>query len=163
MSQPQGEGAKGYGNIYTPHAGSMIINVQRESGLANRTMVLSPRQVRLLRLATSRYGLALALAVVGSWAYFAFEAARVPVLQNRIESMEDDAARLDTLQHTVVELQKRYEQVQRMLGASPTPATPAPATTTAAAPVTAPARGAVPAAPAARPADSTDTPAESGN
>ena len=40
---------KGYGNIYTPHAGSMIIQVQREGGLANRTIVLSPRRVRLRR------------------------------------------------------------------------------------------------------------------
>ena len=121
--------AKGYGNIYTPHAGSMIINVQRESGLQNRTLVLTPRQVKLLRLLTSRYGLVIVGVVALSWAFFAVQAARVPLLKSRIAHMEKDAARLDTLQHTVVELQKRYEQVQRMLGAAPTPAA-APAATT---------------------------------
>ena len=48
----------GYGNIYTPHAGSMIIQVQRETGLANRTIVISERQVALLRIVGSRVGLA---------------------------------------------------------------------------------------------------------
>ena len=126
--------AKGYGNIYTPHAGSMIINVQRESGLQNRTLVLTPRQVKLLRLLTSRYGLVIVGVVALSWAFFAVQAARVPLLKSRIAHMEKDAARLDTLQHTVVELQKRYEQVQRMLGAAPTPAAAPAATTPPAAP-----------------------------
>jgi hypothetical protein len=119
VSEQRRQSGKGYGNIYTPHAGSMIIQVQRESGLQNRTLVLSPRQVRLLRLATSRYGLIAATLIVGSWAFFAVQAARVPLLRNRIVSMEQDAAKLDTLQHTVVELQRRYEQVQRMMGVAP--------------------------------------------
>ena len=72
--------AKGYGNIYTPHAGSMIINVQRESGLQNRTLVLTPRQVKLLRLLTSRYGLVIVGVVELSWAFFAVQDARVPLL-----------------------------------------------------------------------------------
>ena len=126
--------AKGYGNIYTPHAGSMIINVQRESGLQNRTLVLTPRQVKLLRLLTSRSGLVIGGVVALSWAFFAVQAARVPLLKSRIAHMEKDAARLHTLQHTVVELQKRYEQVQRMLGAAPTPAAAPAATTPPAAP-----------------------------
>ena len=53
MTTPEREkdaGRRGYGNIYTPHAGAMIIHVQRESGLANRMIILSPRQVRLLRI-----------------------------------------------------------------------------------------------------------------
>ena len=119
MSEQRRQSGKGYGNIYTPHAGSMIIHVQRESGLQNRTLVLTPRQVRLLRLATSRYGLIAATVIVGSWAFFAVQAARVPLLRNRIVTMEQDAARVDTLQQTVVELQRRYEQVQRMMGVAP--------------------------------------------
>ena len=43
-------GERGYGNIYTPHAGAMIIHVQRESGLANRTIIFTQRQVRLFRI-----------------------------------------------------------------------------------------------------------------
>ena len=119
MSEQRRQSGKGYGNIYTPHAGSMIIQVQRESGLQNRTLILSPRQVRLLRLATSRYGLIAATLIVGSWAFFAVQAARVPLLRNRIVSMEQDAAKMDTLQATVGELQRRYEQVQRMMGVAP--------------------------------------------
>ena len=128
MSEQRRQSGKGYGNIYTPHAGSMIIHVQRESGLQNRTLVLTPRQVRLLRLATSRYGLIAATLIVGSWAFFAVQAARVPLLRNRIVSMEQDAAKMDTLQATVGELQRRYEQVQRMMGVAPAAAADEPRT-----------------------------------
>ncbi|NUQ22029.1 MAG: M23 family metallopeptidase [Gemmatimonadaceae bacterium] len=110
---------QGYGNIYTPHAGSMIIQVQREGGLANRTIVLSPRRVRLLRFILSRTGLVLGTALALIFAFFAIQAARVPILTNRLATMERDAHRLDTLEVTLSELQKRYEQVQTMLGAAP--------------------------------------------
>jgi hypothetical protein len=110
------------GNIYTPHAGQMIIQVARESGLQHRTFVLSPGQVRILRFLfrsrASRIGVivgALLLAVVVS------QAARVPMLTYRISHMEHDAARLDTLERSLAELQKRYDQVQKMLGAGATP------------------------------------------
>lgn len=114
---------RGYGNIYTPHAGSMIIQVQREGGLANRTIVLSERQVKLLRFVTSRSGKLVLLGVLASWLYFAVEATRVPLLSRRLAHMEHNAQRLDTLQTTLGELQKRYEQVTRMLGVTPSSAT----------------------------------------
>jgi hypothetical protein len=42
------------------------------------------------------------------------------------------AGRLDTLEHSLSELQRRYDQVEQMLGAKPTPGlTPAPAAATA--------------------------------
>lgn len=110
---------KGYGNIYTPHAGSMIIQVQREGGLANRTLVLSPRQVGLLRFFGSRIGIGVGVLVIASWAFFAIQAARVPLLTNRIVRMERDAKRLDTLERALSMLQVNYSQVQHMLGASP--------------------------------------------
>ena len=110
---------KGYGNIYTPHAGSMIITVQREAGLANRTLVLSQRRVKLLRWLNSKYGRLAIGALALSWIVLAALAVRVPLMQQRLERMEKDAARLDTLQHTLTELQQRYTQVQRMLGAAP--------------------------------------------
>ena len=104
-----------HGNIFTPHGGSMLIHVQRESGLAHRTMLLRPWQVQALRVITSRWFLtALAVGLV-SWAYLAVQAARVPLLQWRITHLEQDAKRLDTLQATLAQLQARYEQVQRML------------------------------------------------
>lgn len=110
---------KGYGNIYTPHAGSMVIQVQREGGLANRTIVLSPRMVKVMRFIMSRSGIVIGGTLLVLFVFFAVQAARVPVLTHRLATMESDAKRLDTLQLALAELQKRYEQVQTMFGAAP--------------------------------------------
>lgn len=110
---------KGYGNIYTPHAGSMVIQVQREGGLANRTIVLNQRTVRVMRFVLSRSGMAIGAVLLALFLFFAIQAARVPVLTHRLATMESDAKRLDTLQVALAQLQKRYEQVQTMLGAAP--------------------------------------------
>jgi hypothetical protein len=53
--------------------------------------------------------------VLLSWGFLAYQAARVPVLTLRITRMEQDAARLDSLQVTIRDLQSRYEQLQSML------------------------------------------------
>jgi hypothetical protein len=143
--------AQGYGNIYTPHAGSMVIQVQRELGLANRTIVLSPRKVRLLRFFTSKVGKGIAIALGLSWIVLAYLALRVPLLTNRLQNLEHTAQRLDTLETTLSRLQYRYNQVHRLLGPSAGPAANAAATgagaasPTAAPPVAGPA-GATPAA-----------------
>ena len=108
----------GYGNIYTPHAGSMIIHVQRESGLANRTIILSLRQVHLLRRGAYVLG-GLLVVVVLSWFYLAAQAARVPLLTRKIQSMEQDVSRIDTLRSTLNGLESRFQQVQTMFGAAP--------------------------------------------
>lgn len=118
--------AQGYGNIYTPHAGSMVIQVQRELGLANRTIVLSPRKVRLLRFFTSRVGKGIAIVLGLSWIVLAYLALRVPLLTNRLQNLEHTAQRLDTLETTLSRLQYRYNQVHRLLGPS-APTTPSPA------------------------------------
>ena len=105
----------------------MFIHVQRESGLAHRTLVLRPWQVQVLRLVASRWFAAILTATVLSWSYFAVQTARVPFLTRRIAHLEQDAAKIDTLQATLEQLQRRYDQVQQMLSAStkPAPATPA--------------------------------------
>ena len=108
---------RGYGNIYTPHAGAMIIHVQRESGLANRTIVLSQRKVRILRRAGYVVGSFLVIVLL-SWFFLAAEAARVPSLTRRIERLQHDVSRLDTLQAALTNLEGRFQQVQRMLGAA---------------------------------------------
>ena len=113
----------GYGNIYTPHAGSMIIQVQRETGLANRTIVISERQVALVRLVGSRLGLAAAVVFVATWLLFAVQSVRVPVLAVRIAELERDNRRIDSLQVALSRMHGRYEQVRQMLavgGASAT-------------------------------------------
>lgn len=108
----------GYGNIYTPHAGSMIIQVQRETGLANRTIVISERQVALLRLIGSRVGLTALAIFVGTWLLFAVQSVRVPLLAVRIAELERDNRRIDSLQVALSRMHGRYEQVRQMLAVS---------------------------------------------
>lgn len=129
MSDPSREfNPRAHGNIYTPHAGQMVIHVARESGLQSRTFVLSPGQVRLLRFffrsRASRIGAIVAAVLL---ALVVAQAARVPMLTYRIAHMERNAARLDTLERSLAQLQKRYDQVQRMLGATATPVEAFPA------------------------------------
>jgi hypothetical protein len=108
---------RGYGNIYTPHAGAMIIHVQRESGLANRTLIFTQRQVRLFRLGAIVLGSLIAFGAV-SWFFLAAQAARVPYLTRRVNQLQHDVSRLDTLQHSLNELAARFQQVQHMMGSS---------------------------------------------
>ena len=117
MTDPTHSRTQGYGNIYTPHAGSMIIQVQRESGLANRTIILTQRQVRLLRLALYIGGALLTIGSI-SWVYLAAQAARVPFLTNRVASLTKEVKQLDTLQARLAEMDRRFLQVQTMMGAS---------------------------------------------
>ena len=112
----------GYGNIYTPHAGSMIIQVQRETGLANRTIVISQRQVALLRLIGSRVGVAAAAIFIATWLLFAVQSVRVPVLSVRIAELERDNRRIDSLQVALSRMHGRYEQVRQMLAVGSAPA-----------------------------------------
>jgi len=105
----------GYGNIYTPHAGSMIIQVQREAGLANRTIIISERQVALLRILGSRIGIAAATLFLGTWLLFAVQSVRVPMLSGRIAELERDNRRIDSLQVALSRMHGRYEQVRQML------------------------------------------------
>lgn len=95
----------------------MIIQVQRESGLANRTIVLTQRQVRLLRRGAYVAGTILAIVVL-SWFFLASQAARVPGLTRRVETLQHDVTRVDTLQAALSALESRFQQVQHMLGAS---------------------------------------------
>jgi hypothetical protein len=107
----------GYGNIYTPHAGSMIIQVQRETGLANRTIIISERQVALVRVLGSRIGVIAAAAFLVTWLLFAVQSVRVPVLSGRIAALERDNRRIDSLQVALSRMHGRYEQVRQMLAA----------------------------------------------
>ena len=110
-------GERGYGNIYTPHAGAMIIHVQRESGLANRTIIFTQRQVRLFRIGAIVLGSLIAFGAV-SWFFLETQAARVPYLSRRVSQLQHDVARVDTLQRSLNELASRFQQVQHMMGNS---------------------------------------------
>jgi hypothetical protein len=104
-----------HGNLFSRDSGSMLIHIQRESGLAHHTMTLRPWQVQILRVVTSKWFIAILAVGLISWGYFAMQAARVPFLQHRVAVLEQDAQRLDTLQLRLKELQVRYDQVQKML------------------------------------------------
>lgn len=104
-----------HGNLFSRDSGSMLIHVQRESGLAHHTMTLRPWQVQILRVVASKWFVAILIIGLLSWGYFAVQAARLPFLQHRVTVLEQDALRLDTLQLRLKELQVRYDQVQKML------------------------------------------------
>ena len=109
-----------HGNIFSRDSGSMYVHVQRENGLAHHTLVLRPWQVQALRVLTSRWFLIAFGAGLLSWGYFAIQSARVPLLTWRIARLELDAKRIDSLESTLIQLQGRYEQVQRMLSSPAT-------------------------------------------
>ncbi len=113
-------GERGYGNIYTPHAGAMIIHVQRESGLANRTLIFTQRQVRLFRIGAIVLGSLICIGAV-SWFFLASQAARVPYLTRRVDQLQHNVSRVDTLQRSLNELAARFQQVQHMMGSASIP------------------------------------------
>ena len=111
----------------------MLIHVQRQTGLAHRTLVLRPWQVQLLRVVVSRWAIAIVILAFAIWGYFAIQAARVPLHTKRLNHLEEDARRIDTLQQTLATLQSRYDQVQKMLSTTTPPAADRAAAATAAA------------------------------
>lgn len=126
MTSPERDsGSQEHGDVFGRGSGNMFIHVQRESGLAHRTLVLRPWQVQALRLVISRWFAIALTATIASWAYFAVQTARVPFLTKRITHLEQDATKIDTLQATLEQLQRRYDQVQQMLSASTHPVPPA--------------------------------------
>ena len=108
---------QGYGNIYTPHAGSMIIQVQREHGLANRTIVLTQGQVRLLKSLASRKWLVAGAFLLATWAWLVTDRAR-EIIAGRSNNAVAERARVDSLARQLGELQERYNQVSQMLGST---------------------------------------------
>lgn len=107
-----------HGHILEEEGGALYVHLHRESGLAHRHYVLRTWQVRALSILTSRPMLILYVIAVVTWGWMAGQAARVPILQERIVQLESDAQRLDTLSATLAQLQARYERVQRMLSAA---------------------------------------------
>jgi hypothetical protein len=103
----------------------LYVHVQAENGTEHRTIVVPPGRIRLLRALVSGWGIALLLAIGGSWVYFAVQSVRVPVLTQQVAELQAERARLDTLGARLRDLQNRYDQVQRMLGVIPADSTSA--------------------------------------
>jgi len=98
--------------------GALYVHVHSENGVEHETLVLSPARVRLYRWLLSPAAAALFTLFVASWIGFAVVASRLPAMATRIAELEVEAMQMDTLEVRLMELQLRYDQVSRMLGAS---------------------------------------------
>jgi Tfp pilus assembly protein PilO len=107
-----------HGHILDREGGALFVHLHREAGLAHRHYVVKPWQVRVLAFLTARVMLALYVVGLVTWGWMASQAAQVPFLRHTLSRLEQDAVRLDSLSATLTELQSRYDQVQRMLGAA---------------------------------------------
>lgn len=105
-----------HGHILESGAGALYVHMHREAGLAHRHYVLKPWQVRLLSIFVSRPAVGFYVIVLLSWGYLASQASRLPLLQRELAVQLEDARRLDTLTARITELQRRYDQVQQLLG-----------------------------------------------
>lgn len=81
-----------------------------------RTLRFSPRALRVAAALAVAAGLALAL-LLGSWWYFAAQAAQIPVLETRIAELEADNAKVGQLAQNLNRLQAEYDKIRTMLGA----------------------------------------------
>lgn len=122
MTLPKGEarpsGGDAHGHILDRDGGALYVHLHREVGLAHRRFVLKHWQVRVLAVLTARPLLVLYAAAIVSWGWMAGQAARVPLLRYEVTKLREDVARIDSLSVTLEQLQSRYDQVQRMLGAA---------------------------------------------
>jgi hypothetical protein len=98
--------------------GALYVHVHSENGVEHQTLVLSPRRVRLFRWLLSPLSAAVVVLFVSSWIAFAIIASRLPAADARIAALEVEAMQLDTLEVRLTDLQLRYDQVSRMLGAA---------------------------------------------
>lgn len=124
---PRGEGLRA---LLARESGALYVHVHAESGVEHRTIVLSPTRVRFLRWLVSPWSVILAVVLGASWILLAVQAARLPEALTRVAELEVEAVRLDTLEAKLMDLQLRYDQVTRMLGAAPADTTSTDTTST---------------------------------
>jgi murein DD-endopeptidase MepM/ murein hydrolase activator NlpD len=80
-----------------------------------RSLRLTARAQRIGATAAAAAGLALAI-ILGSWWYFAAQAARIPRLEQQITLLEADNARVQQLAENLAFMQAEYAKIQSMLG-----------------------------------------------
>ena len=110
-------------------SGVVHVHVHAEQGGEHRSFVITPPQAPRLRWLLSPITWGHAAAVLVSWVALAVMASRLPAARNRIAALEADAIRVDTLEMRLMDLQLRYDQVSRMLGAARDTAAPQADTT----------------------------------
>jgi hypothetical protein len=103
--------------FYTPHAGSMIIQVQtRDRAGEPHHQSSANDMVALLRVLGSRISESLRQRVfLMTWLLFTAQSVRVPVLSGRFAQLDATNRRIDSLQVALSRMHGRYEQVRQML------------------------------------------------
>ncbi len=99
-------------------SGTVHVHVHAEQGGTHRSFVITPPQARRLRWLLSPVTWGVAVAGIVSWVLLAVAASRLPAARQHIAALEADALRMDTLETRLMDLQLRYDQVSRMLGAA---------------------------------------------
>ncbi len=90
-----------------------------------RTFRLTPRGLRVAAAAAAVAGIGLVV-VLGSWWYFAAQAARVPELEREIAGLRAENAKVQKLAENLAQLSAEYEKIRKMLGADVLAANAAP-------------------------------------
>lgn len=90
-----------------------------------RTVRLTPRSLRIGAALGMGSLLGLAL-MLGSWWYFAAQAARIPALEQQIALLEADNAKVQRLSQNLAALQTEYDKIRNMLGGDMLSSGPAP-------------------------------------
>ena len=90
-----------------------------------RSLRITPRALRVAAALAAVGGLALAL-MLGSWWYFAAQAARVPQLESQIAELEAENAKVGELAENLSRLQREYEKIRVILGGDVLPASAGP-------------------------------------
>jgi murein DD-endopeptidase MepM/ murein hydrolase activator NlpD len=80
-----------------------------------RSLRLTPRGLRIGAALATAVGLGLAV-LLGSWWYFASQAARIPELEGQISQLEAEVGKVEQLASNLALLQQEYEKIRAMLG-----------------------------------------------
>lgn len=90
-----------------------------------RTVRLTPRMLRIGAALTLGAMVGLGF-MLGSWWYFAAQSARIPVLEQQMEALEADNAKVLRLAESLSSLQAEYDKIRNMLGGDVLASRPAP-------------------------------------
>jgi murein DD-endopeptidase MepM/ murein hydrolase activator NlpD len=90
-----------------------------------RSFRITPRGLRVAAAVAVGGGLALVL-ILGSWWYFAAQAARIPELERQIVELRAENAKVQELAESLAQLSAEYEKIRKMLGAEVLASNPAP-------------------------------------
>jgi hypothetical protein len=118
VTEDRGERLRDLRALVAKTDGTVHVHVHAEQSGEHRSFVISTPQIRRVRWLLSPITWGIAIAGMVSWVLLAVLASRLPAAYERIALLEADAVRIDTLETRLMDLQLRYDQVSRMLGAA---------------------------------------------